>query len=180
MKHVFSSLQVNSTTPIYTKVWNNDGTLESISDKRATALKYNVRLYIVANLIRQRIFIEENIDELGFIRKYFSNINYILSRYSEEKSKTSEVKYFKHVPSRRNVVNIIQHECFSILSGVCLYMKNINSFLRGTTHITSLNTFIKITASRATFIKRYISKSQTFDLSKKQNLKNIPLSDLFS
>ena len=56
----------------------------------------------------------------------------------------------------------------------------MNSFLQGTTDITSLNTFINITASRATFIKRYISKSETFDISKKQNVKNIPLSDLFS
>ena len=179
IKDIFSHLQVHNTTPMYTKVWNNDGTLESISNKRDTALKYNEHLYIVTNLIRQLIFLEETIDELNFIIKYFSNLNHILCKYSEIKSKTSQVKYFKHVPSRRNFVNLLQHECFSILSGVCQYMKNMKSFLQGTTNITFLNIFIRITASSATFINRYISKSETFDLSKKQNVKNICLSDLF-
>ena len=46
---------------MYPKVWLNDGKLESISiaDKKHTALVYREKIYLLADLIRSKIFKEK-------------------------------------------------------------------------------------------------------------------------
>ena len=44
---------------MYPKVWLNDGKLESIAGKKHTALVYREKIYLLANLIRTKIFKEK-------------------------------------------------------------------------------------------------------------------------
>ena len=52
---------------MYPKVWFNDGKLESIADKRHTALVYREKIYLLADLICVKIFKEKRIDNSMFI-----------------------------------------------------------------------------------------------------------------
>ena len=53
---------------MYPKVWLNDGKLESIADKRHTALVYREKIYLLVDLICMKIFKEERIKDLDFIK----------------------------------------------------------------------------------------------------------------
>ena len=44
---------------MYPKVWLDDGKLESIADKKHTALVYRENTYLLADLIRTKIFKEK-------------------------------------------------------------------------------------------------------------------------
>ena len=44
---------------MYPEVWLNDGKLESIPDKKHTALMYREKIYLLADLIRTKIFKEK-------------------------------------------------------------------------------------------------------------------------
>ena len=61
---------------MYPKVWLNDGKLESIADKKHTALVYREKIYLLANLIRTKIFKEKGLDDLMFIKKYGKHMSH--------------------------------------------------------------------------------------------------------
>ena len=44
---------------MYPKVWLNNGKLESIADKKHTALVYREKIYLLADLIHIKIFKEK-------------------------------------------------------------------------------------------------------------------------
>ena len=56
-----SRIQIQEETAMYPKVWLNDGKLESIADKRHTALIYREKIYLLVDLIHMKIFKEEQI-----------------------------------------------------------------------------------------------------------------------
>ena len=59
---------------MYPRVWLNDGKLESIADKKHTALVYREKIYLLADLIHTKIFKDKRLDDLMFIKKYGKHI----------------------------------------------------------------------------------------------------------
>ena len=67
---------------MYPKVWLDDGKLESIADKKHTALVYREKIYLLADLIRTKIFKEKRLDDLMFIKKYGKHISDMFAKYA--------------------------------------------------------------------------------------------------
>ena len=67
---------------MYPKVWLDDGKLESIADKKHTALVYREKIYLLADLICMKIFKEKRIDNLMFMKKkYGKHISDMFAKY---------------------------------------------------------------------------------------------------
>ena len=147
---------------MYPKVWLDDGKLESIADKRHTALVYREKIYLLANLIHMKIFKEKLIDDLMFIKKYGKHISDMFAKYARLLSKTSQCDFLALLRLYPELIHTWQRECHSVLSHTCYYMDKFRDFLSSTSDVCSLNEFIRITIITARFLKNYITKSKTF------------------
>ena len=147
---------------MYPKVWHDDGKLESIADKKHTALVYREKIYLLANLIHTKIFKEKQLDDLMFIKNYGKHISDMFAKYARLFSKTSECDFLALLRLYPELIHMWQMECHSILSNTCYYMDNFRDFLSSTSDVCSLNEFIRITTT-ARFLENYITKSQTFN-----------------
>ena len=148
---------------MYPKVWLNDGKLESIAEKKHTALVYREKIYLLADLIRTKIFKEKRLDNLMFIKKYGKHINDMFAKYARLFSKTSESDFLALLRLYPELIHMRQMECHSVLSNTCYYMDNFRDFLSSTSDVRSLNEFIRIMTTTARFLENYITKSQTFN-----------------
>ena len=148
---------------MYPKVWLDDGKLESIADKKHTALVYREKIYLLADLIHTKIFKEKRLDDLMFIKKYGKHISDMFAKYARLFSKTSECDFLALLRLYPELNHMRQKEGHSMLSNTCYYMDNFRDFLSSTSDVRSLNEFIRITTTTATFLENYITKSQTFN-----------------
>ena len=156
-------LQIQEETAMYPKVWLDDGKLESIADKRHTALVYREKIYLLADLIHMKIFKEKRIDDLMFIKKYGKHICDMFAKYACLFSNTSECDFLSLLRLYPELIKMQQMECHSVLSDTCYYMENFKDFLSSTTNVRSLNEFIRITTTTVRFLENYITRSKTFD-----------------
>ena len=129
---------------MYPKVWLDNGKLESIADKRHTALVYREKIYLLSDLIRSKIFKEKRIDNLMFIKKYGKHISDMFARYAHLFSKTSQCDFLALLRLYPELIHMRQMESHSVLSDTCYYMDNFRDFLSSTSHVHSLNEFIRI------------------------------------
>ena len=157
--------QIQDETAMYPKVWLDDGKLESIADKRSTALRFHEKIYLLCDMMRMKIFHEKRVKDLEFITKYVNHISNMFAKYSTMYSKTKVVNYLVHEKVIPDF--ILQHECHSVLSNVCHYTSVFEEFLMSTSHVRSLNEFIRVTTTTARFLENYIIKSETFNVSPK-------------
>ena len=148
---------------MYPKVYLDNGKLESIADKRHTALVYREKIYLLADLIRSKIFKEKQIDDLMFIKKYGKHISDMFAKYARLFSKTSQCDFLALLRLYPELIHMRQMECHSVLSDTCYYMDNFRDFLLSTSHVRSLSEFIHITTTTARFLENYITKSKTFN-----------------
>ena len=148
---------------MYPKVWLNDGKLESIADKKHTALVYREKIYLLADLIRTKIFKEKRLDDLMFIKKYGKHISDMFAKYARLFSKTSECDFLALLGLYPELIHMQQMECHSFLSNTFFYMDNFRDFFSSTSDVRSLNEFIHITTTTARFLENYITKSQMFN-----------------
>ena len=161
--HLGILLSIQQETAIYPKVWLDDGKLESITDKRHTALVYREKIYLLADLMHSKIFKEEQIDDLNFIRKYGKHISDMFAKYANLFSSTPKCDFLALLRLYPNLIKMRQMECHSVLSDICYYIDTFRGFLSTTSHARSLNEFIHITTTTARFLENYITKSKTFD-----------------
>ena len=148
---------------MYTKVWLDDGKLESIANKKHTALVYREKIYLLADLIRTKIFKEKRLDNLIFIKKYGKHISDMFAKYARLFSNTAECDFLALLRLYPELIHMRQMECHSVLSNTCYYMDKFRDFLSSTSDVRSLNEFIRITTTTARFLENYITKSQTFN-----------------
>ena len=149
---------------MYPKVWLDDGKLESIADKRTTALRFREKIYLLCDMMRMKIFHEKRIEDLEFIKKYVHHISDMFAKYSTMYSKTKVVNYLVHQKVIPDFIKLRQNECHSVLSNVCTYTSLFEKFLIATCHVRSLNEFIRVTTTTAIFLEKYIIKSETFNV----------------
>ena len=147
---------------MYPKVWLNDGKLESISDKRYTALVYREKIYLLANLIHMKIFKEEWIKD--FFKKYGRHIHDIFAKYARLFASTPMCDFLALQGFYPNLIKTRQMECHAVLSDTCYHMDRFGAFLSMMSHVRSLNEFIRITTTTTRFLENYITKSKTFDV----------------
>ena len=147
---------------MYPKVWLDDGKLESIANKKHTALVYREKIYLLADLIRTKIFKEKRLDNLIFIKKYGKHISDMFAKYARLFSNTAECDFLALLRLYPELIHMRQMECHSVLSNTCYYMDKFRDFLSSTSDVRSLNEFIRITTTTARFLENYITKSQTF------------------
>lgn len=148
---------------MYPKVWLDDGKLESIANKKHTALVYREKIYLLADLIRTKIFKEKRLDNLIFIKKYGKHISDMFAKYARLFSNTAECDFLALLRLYPELIHMRQMECHSVLSNTCYYMDKFRDFLSSTSDVRSLNEFIRITTTTARFLENYITKSQTFN-----------------
>ena len=148
---------------MYPKIWLNDGKLESIADKRHTALIYRDKIYLLADLMCLKIFKEERINDLDFIKKYRKHICDMFPKYAILFSCTPMCDFLGLLRFYPNLIKMRQMECHAVLSDTCYYMDTFREFLSITSHVCSLNEFICITTTTARFLENYITRSKTFD-----------------
>ena len=151
-----SCIQIQEETVMYPKVWLNDGKLKSISDKRHTALVYREKIYLLADVIRMKIFKEEWIKDLD-IRDMFA-------KYARLFASTPMCDFLALQGFYPNLIKMRQMECHAVLSDTCYHFDRFRAFLSTTSHVRSLNEFICITITTARFLENYITKSKTFDV----------------
>ena len=149
---------------MYPKVWLDDGKLESITDKRHTALVYREKMYLLVNLIRMKIFKEEQIKDLDFIKKYGKHICDMFTKYARLFASTPMCDFLALQAFYPNLIKMRQMECHAVLSDTCYHMDKFRAFLSMMSHVQSLNDFIRITTTTARFLENYITKSKTFDV----------------
>ena len=149
---------------MYPKVWLNDGKLKSIADKRHTALVYREKIYLLVDLIRMKIFKEEWIKDLDFIKKYGKHIHDMFAKYARLFASTPMCDFLALQVFYPNLIKMRQMECHAVLSDTCYHMDKFNAFLRETSHVRSLNEFICITTTTTRFLENYITKSKTLDI----------------
>ena len=145
---------------MYQKVWLNDGKLESIADKRHTALVYKEKIYLLVDLIHMKIFEEEWIKDLDFIRKYGKHIRDMFAKYARLFASTPMYDFLALQGFYPNLIKMRQMECHD----TCYHMDRFRAFLSTMSHVRSLNEFIRITTTTARFLENYITKSKTFDV----------------
>ena len=148
---------------MYPKVWLDDGKLESIANKKHTALVYREKIYLLADLIRTKIFKEKRLDNLIFIKKYGKHISDMFAKYARLFSNMAECDFLALLRLYPELIHMRQMECHSVLSNTCYYMDKFRDFLSSTSDVRSLNEFIRITTTTARFLENYITKSQTFN-----------------
>ena len=148
---------------MYPKVWLDDGKLESIADKKHTVLVYREKIYLLADLIRTKIFKEKRLDDLMFIKKYGKHISDMFAKYVCLFSNMADCDFLALLRLYPQLIHMRQMECHSILSNTCYYMDNFRDFLSSTSDVCLLNEFIRITTTTARFLENYITKSQTFN-----------------
>ena len=148
---------------MYPKVWLDDGKLENIANKKHTALVYREKIYLLADLIRTKIFKEKRLDNLIFIKKYGKHISDMFAKYARLFSNTAECDFLALLRLYPELIHMRQMECHSVLSNTCYYMDKFRDFLSSTSDVRSLNEFIRITTTTARFLENYITKSQTFN-----------------
>ena len=148
---------------MYPKVWLDDGKLESIANKKHTALVYREKIYLLADLIRTKIFKEKRLDNLIFIKKYGKHISDMFAKYARLFSNTAECDFLALLRLYPELIHMRQMECHSVLSNTCYYMDKFRDFLSSTSDVRSLNEFIRITTTTARFLENYVTKSQTFN-----------------
>ena len=148
---------------MYPKVWLDDGKLESIANKKHTALVYREKIYLLADLIRTKIFKEKRLDNLIFIKKYGKHISDMFAKYARLFSNAAECDFLALLRLYPELIHMRQMECHSVLSNTCYYMDKFRDFLSSTSDVRSLNEFIRITTTTARFLENYITKSQTFN-----------------
>ena len=148
---------------MYPKVWLDDGKLESIANKKHTALVYREKIYLLADLIRTKIFKEKRLDNLIFIKKYGKHISDMFAKYARLFSNTAECDFLALLRLYPELIHMRQMECHSVLSNTCYYMDKFRDFLSSTSDVRSLNEFIRISTTTARFLENYITKSQTFN-----------------
>ena len=149
---------------MYPKVWLDDGKLESIADKRHTALVYREKICLLVDLIRMKIFKEERIKDLDFIKKYGKHIRDMFAKYARLFASTPMCDFLALQAFYLNLIKMRQMECHAVLSDTCYHMDKFRAFLSTTSHVWSLNEFIHITTTTARFLENYITKSKTFDV----------------
>ena len=149
---------------MYPKVWLDYGKLESIADKRHTALIYRKKIYLLVDLIRMKIFKEEWIKDLDFIKKYGKHIRDMFAKYARLFANTPMCDFLALQAFYLNLIKMRQMECHAVLSDTCYHMDKFRAFLSMTSHVRSLNEFIRITTTTARFLENYITKSKTFDV----------------
>ena len=149
---------------MYPKVWLDDGKLESIADKRHTALVYREKIYLLVDLIRMKIFKEEQIKDLDFIKKYGKHIRDMFAKYARLFVSTPMCDFLALQAFYPNLIKMRQMECHAVLSDTCYHMDKFRAFLSTMSHVRSLNEFIRITTTTARFLENYITKSKTFDV----------------
>ena len=149
---------------MYPKVWLNDGKLESIADKRHMALVYREKIYLLADLIRMKIFREEWIKDLDFIKKYGKHICDMFAKYAKLFASTPMCNFLALQGFYPNLIKMRQIECHTVMSDTCYCMDSFRSFLSTASHVCSLNEFIRITTTMARFLENYITESKTFDI----------------
>ena len=150
---------------MYPKVWLNDGKLESIADKRHTALVYREKIDLLVNLIRMKIFKEERIKDLDFIKKYGKHIRDMFAKYARLFASTPMCDFLALQGFYPNLIKMRQMECHAVLSDTCYHMEKFKPFLRTTSNVRTLNEFIRITTTTARFLENYITKSNTLNVS---------------
>ena len=149
---------------MYPKVWLDDGKLESTADKRHMALVYREKIYLLVDLIRMKIFKEEWIKDLDFIKKYGKHICDMFTKYARLFASTPMSDFLALQAFYLNLIKMRQMECHAVLSDTCYHMDKFRAFLSMTSHVQSLNEFIRITTTTARFLENYITKSKTFDV----------------
>ena len=149
---------------MYPKVWLDDSKLESIADKRHMALFYRQKIYLLADLIRMKIFKEEWIKDLDFIKKYGKHIHDMFTKYARLFSSTPMCNFLAPQGFYPSLIKMRQMECHAVLSDTCYHMDSFRAFLSTMSHVHSLNEFIWITTTTARFLENYITKSKTFDV----------------
>ena len=159
-----SRIQIQEETAMYPKVWLDDGKLESIADKRHTALVYREKIYLLVDLIRMKIFKEERIKDLDFIKKYWKHIHDMFAKYARLFASTPMCDFLALQAFYPNLIKMRQMKCHAVLSDTCYHMDKFRAFLSMMSHVQSLNEFIRITTTTARFLENYITKSKTFDV----------------
>ena len=149
---------------MYPKVWLNDGKLESIADKRHTALVYREKIYLLADLICMKIFREERMKDLDFIKKYGKHICDMFAKYARLFASTPMCNFLALQGFYLNSIKMRQMECHALMSDTCYHMDSFRAFLSIMSHVRSLNEFIQITTTTARILENYITKSKTFDV----------------
>ena len=149
---------------MYPKVWLNDGKLESIADKRHTSLIYRKKIYLLVDLIRMKIFKEERIKDLEFIKKHGKHIHDMFSKYARLFASTPICDFLALQSFYPNLIKMRQMECHAVLSDTAYHMEKFTAFLRTMSNVRSLNEFIRITTTTARFLENYITKSKTFNV----------------
>ena len=161
--HLGIMLHIQDETAMYPKVWLDNGKLESIAEKRHTALVYREKIYLLADLIRMKIFNKKHIDNLMFIKKYGKHISDMFAKDVHLFSNTSECDFLALLRFYPELIHMWQMECHSVLSDTCCYMDNFKDILSSTSDVQSLNVIICIMTTTARFLENYIIRSKTFD-----------------
>ena len=120
----------------------NDGKLESIADKRHTALVYREEIYLLANLIHMKIFKEERIKDLDFIKKYGRHIRDMFVKYARLFASTPMCDFLALQGFYPNLIKMRQMECHAVLSDTCYHMDRFRAFLSMTSHGRFLENYI--------------------------------------
>ena len=154
--------QLRNKTEIYPKVWLDDRKLESINDKRHTALIFREKIQLIYELILSKIFNENRTDELEFLKKYGLHIRDMFGKYSRIYAKTPQRDYLKNTTFNPNYISFRQMECHSLACNINHYMADFKPFISSTDNVRALNEFIRVTTTTSKFLENYISKSETF------------------
>ena len=143
-------------------MWLDDGKLESINDKRHTALVFREKIEFIYELIRSKIFNENRTDELEFLKKYGLHIRDMFGKYSRIYAKTPDRDYLKSTTFKPNYITLRQMECHAISCNIKHYMADFKPFISTTDNVRALNEFIRLTTTTSKFLENYILKSETF------------------
>ena len=141
---------------MYPKVWVNDGKLESIADKRHTALVYREKIYLLADLIHMKIFKEERIKDLDFIKKYGKHIRDMFAKYARLFASTPMCDFLAlqgfYLEANGGKWSVM---LCSELSDTCYHMDRFRAFLSMTSHVHSLNEYHAVLSDTCYHMDRF-------------------------
>ena len=143
-------------------MWLDDGKLETIYEKRSTCLIFMEKIHLLFDLIRSKIFHENRLSELEFLRKYCLVIRNIFTKYATLYGETETFDYLRSTSFTLNIISQRQMEVHSLSCNICHYMTLFKPFLTSTLRVRALNEFIRVTTSVAQFVENYLTKSTVF------------------
>ena len=151
-------------TPIFPKVLNDDGHLESLNDKQCACRCFSYGCKSSADQIRLKVFYLSDLTKLDHLKKCISKMTDVLEVYSKD-FKIPFNTYKRRLQSFPNILNIRevhQYELVYIFSCLANTCEKIAKFCTTSKDVKCLNNCTRATSKISMYLQRHIMENEVF------------------